>query len=426
MNRQSSDLDEITHLLYFSSRGDVSVVRDILDGGMDVNASDYDGRTALHLAASEGHLEVVQLLLAHGHNLNPVDRWRSTPLSDGQHYGYAEVSRTLKAAGGKVGEGSDRLTTPQPSPVRKQTGEFEIDVSELDFRGSQPAGKGAFGEIRVVSWRGTRVAVKTIVKQLSSQPQVQRDFRDELELLQKLRHPNIVQFLGAVTISEPHMLVTEYLPRGNLHEIVKRKGPLSAAEAVRYALDVARGMTYLHEHKPDPIVHRDLKPRNLLRDEAGHLKVADFGLSRLLKTHATQRIHEIYQLTGETGSYRYMAPEVFRHEAYDKSIDVYAFGIIVHEMFEGGPAFKGENPEVLAEQFATQRLRPEFTMNTYPEGMEQLISECWQDAYRKRPHFITILERLQKMNVPLGGSGDSIALEPSQSLKRRGCRCAII
>ncbi|CAI5496722.1 unnamed protein product [Closterium sp. Naga37s-1] len=268
--------------------------------------------------------------------------------------------------------------------------DWEIDPSELDFSKSKLIGKGAFGEIRRVMWRGTPVAAKTILPGLSDDVQITREFRDEMFLLPKLRHPNIVQFLGCVTRRPPLCLVTEFLPGGDLHDVLKAKGALPPRIAVGYGLDIARGMNYLHNHKPESIIHRDLKPRNLIRDEGDHLKVADFGLSKLVKVNA---LHEMYKMTGETGSYRYMAPEVFKHQAYDRTVDVYSFSVIFYEMFEGLPPFaKTMTPEGVAWKVAMEGVRPPFKSKAYPEGVKDLISRCWAADPMSRPPFMEVIE----------------------------------
>ncbi|MBA0568759.1 hypothetical protein Golob_006229, partial [Gossypium lobatum] len=170
---------------------------------------------------------------------------------------------------------------------------------------------------------------------------LRRAFRDELALFQKIRHPNVVQFLGAVTQSSPMMIVTEYLPKvligilfatiasmdsfGDLRAFLKRKGALKPMTALRFALDIARGMNYLHENKPAPIIHRDLEPSNILRDDSGHLKVADFGVSKLLT------VKEDKPLTCLDTSCRYVAPEVFKNDDYDTKVDVFSFALILQE-----------------------------------------------------------------------------------------------
>jgi serine/threonine protein kinase len=278
-------------------------------------------------------------------------------------------------------------------------------------------GKGAFGEIRVVKWRGTIVAAKTITAELSKDPQILKEFVAELALLSNLSHPNIVQFLGAVTKQRPMVMVTEYLPKGDLHDLMERKGKLDARTSVRFALDIARGMNYLHEHKPNAIVHRDLKPRNLLKHEAGHLKVADFGLGKFLDPLAADN-NALYEMTGETGSYRYMAPEVFMHKHYDKSVDVFSFAIIVQEMFEGSSSLKYQLPKSIAISRAKDMQRPSFNI-AYPSGMKELIKECWDSDPSKRPTFAMCIKRLEKIQVDAGFVSNGDVSEKTE--KREKC-----
>ncbi|KAL6582985.1 hypothetical protein OROMI_005063 [Orobanche minor] len=120
---------------------------------------------------------------------------------------------------------------------------------------------------------------------------------------------------------------------GDLHEYLKRKGALKTAIALRFAMDIARGMNYLHENKPEAIIHRDLEPSNILRDDSGHLNVANFGVNKLLKV--ANRVKEDIPLTCHDTSCRYVAPEVSRNEEYDTQLDVFSFALILQEMIEG-------------------------------------------------------------------------------------------
>lgn len=86
-------------------------------------------------------------------------------------------------------------------------------------------------------------------------------FKHELTLLEKVRHPNVVQFVGAVTQNMPMMIVIEHHPSGDLGSYLQKKGRLSPSKVLRFALDIARGMNYLHECKPDPIIHCLLMPK---------------------------------------------------------------------------------------------------------------------------------------------------------------------
>ncbi|KAK4757318.1 hypothetical protein SAY87_018619 [Trapa incisa] len=271
-------VDPGVRLMYSANEGDLDSIQDLIASGADVNFRDIDGRTALHISACQGRTDVVQLLLDHGVEVDPKDRWGSTPLADAIYYKNQDVIRLLEKHGAK----------PPVAPMRVQNSrevpEYEINPKELDFSDSVHITKGTF---RSASWRGIRVAVKTLGEELFTDENKIKAFTDELSLLQKLRHPNIVQFLGAVTQSSPMMIVTEYLPKGDLREYLKRRGALKPLTAVKFALDIARGMNYLHEHKPEAVIHRDLEPSNVLRDDSGHLKVADFGVSKMLKVAKT-------------------------------------------------------------------------------------------------------------------------------------------
>ncbi|XP_055825676.1 integrin-linked protein kinase 1-like isoform X3 [Solanum dulcamara] len=314
------DIDPRVRLMYSANEGDIDGIMEILESGTDVNFRNIDKRTALHVAACQGSSDVVQLLLDNGAEVDPKDRWGSTPLADAIHYKNHAVIKLLEKHGAKPPMAPMHVKTCREVP------EYEIDDKELDFTNSIELSKGTF---HIASWRGIQVAVKKFGEDVIADEDKGSAFRDELVLLEKIRHPNVVQFLGAVTQSSPMMIVTEYLPKGDLREYLNRKGALKPRNALRFAMDIARGMNYLHEHK-EAIIHRDLEPSNILRDDTGHLKVADFGVSKLLKV--TKRFKEEKPLTYEDSYRRYVAPEVFRNEEYDTKVDVFSFALILQEV----------------------------------------------------------------------------------------------
>lgn len=272
------EVDANIRLMYLANEGDLAGIEETLASGVDVNFRDIDDRTALHVAACQGFADVVQLLLDSGAQVDPEDRWGSTPLADAVHYKNHEVIKLFEKHGAKL------RVTPMRVENAREVPEYEIDPSELDFTNSVNITKGTF---IIAKWRGIQVAVKKFSDDVMADEDKLRAFRDELALLQQIRHPNVVQFLGAVTQSSPMMIVTEYLCKGDLRAYLNRKRTLRPSSAVLFALDIARGMNYLHEHKPEAIIHRDLEPSNILRDDSGHLKVADFGVSKLLKVAKT-------------------------------------------------------------------------------------------------------------------------------------------
>lgn len=399
--KEKARVSKTSAILWHAHQNDAVAVRKLLEEDRSlVNARDYDNRTPLHVASLHGWLDVAQCLIDFGADVNAQDRWRNTPLADAEGAKKHAMIELLKSYGGlSYGQnGSHFEPKPVPPPLPNKC-DWEIEPTELDFSHSSIIGKGSFGEILKAYWRGTPVAVKRILPSLSEDKLVIQDFRHEVNLLVKLRHPNIVQFLGAVTEKKPLMLITEYLRGGDLHQYLKEKGALSPSTAVNFALDIARGMAYLH-NEPNVIIHRDLKPRNVLlvNSSADHLKVGDFGLSKLIRV---QHAHDVYKMTGETGSYRYMAPEVFKHRKYDKTVDVFSFAMILFEMLEGDPPMSNYEAYEAA-KYVAEGHRPMFRSKGFTPELKELTEQCWAADKSKRPSFLEILKRLEKIkeNLP--------------------------
>lgn len=387
LRRDEEDGEEIApevRLMYLANERDLEGIKELLDSGIDVNFRDIDNRTALHVAACQGFVDVVGLLIERGADVDPKDRWGSTPLADAIHYKHHDMIKFLEKHGAKP------LMAPMHVKHAREVPEYEIDSHELDFSNSVEITKGTYC---IASWRGIQVAVKRLKEEVINDDDKVNAFRDELALLQKIRHPNVVQFLGAVTQSSPMMIVTEYLPKGDLRAFLKSRGALKPTTAVRFALDIARGMNYLHENKPAPIIHRDLEPSNILRDDSGHLKVADFGVSRLLT------IKEDRPLSCLDTSCRYVAPEVFRNEEYDTKVDVFSFALILQELIEGNPPFYTKQENEVPKAYDA-RQRPPFKAPTkhYAHGLKELIEECWDEKPSKRPTFRQIITRLESIH----------------------------
>lgn len=394
--KEKSRVNRTSLILWNAHQNDVVAVRKLLEEDKTlVQAIDYDKRTPLHVAALHGWIDVAKCLIEYGADVNAQDRWKNTPLADAEGARKANMIELLKSYGGlSYGQnGSHFEPRPVPPPLPNKC-DWEVDPTELDFSNSVIIGKGSFGEIVKASWRGTPVAIKRILPNLSDDRLVIQDFRHEVNLLVKLRHPNIVQFLGAVTDKKPLMLITEYLRGGDLHQYLKDKGALSPSTAINLAMDIARGIAYLH-NEPNVIIHRDLKPRNVLlvNSSADHLKVGDFGLSKLIRV---QNSHDVYKMTGETGSYRYMAPEVFKHRKYDKKVDVYSFAMILYEMLEGDPPLSGYQPYEAA-KYAAEGHRPIFRAKGFIPELKELVEQCWAADMNQRPSFLEILKRLEKI-----------------------------
>ncbi|XP_073000339.1 integrin-linked protein kinase 1-like isoform X2 [Typha latifolia] len=394
------NLDSTMQLLFSASQGDAQGVEEILNEGIDVNSIDLDGRTALHIAACEGQLDVVKLLLSRRANIDARDRWGSTAAADAKFYGNLEVYNILKARGAKVPK---TRKTPMTVSNPRDIPEYELNPGELQFRRGEEVLKGTY---QVAKWNGTKVSVKILDKERYSDPDSINAFKHELTLLEKVRHPNVVQFVGAVTQNIPMMIVSEYHPKGDLGSYLQKKGRLQAHKVLRFALDIARGMNYLHQCKPDPIIHCDLKPKNILLDNGGQLKVAGFGLLKLSKISADKAKLAHPESLIENLS-PYIAPEIYRNDIFGRSVDAFSFGLILYEMIEGAPAFQPKSPGEVAQMICVEGLRPPLKnkSKSYPPDVKELIEECWDPQPVVRPTFSEVIIRLDKIYATCAKQG---------------------
>ncbi|KAJ0255564.1 Integrin-linked protein kinase family [Hirschfeldia incana] len=383
------NLDSTMQLLFMASRGDVDGVEELLDEGIDVNSIDLDGRTALHIASCEGHYDVVKVLLSRRANIDARDRWGSTAAVDAKYYGNTEVYNLLKARGAKAPK---TRKTPMTVGNPKEVPEYELNPLELQVRKVDGISKGTY---QVAKWNETRVTVKIFDKDSYSDPERVNAFNHELTLLAKARHPNIVQFVGAVTQNLPMMIVVEHNPKGDLSSYLQKKGRLSPSKALRFALDIARGMNYLHECKPDPVIHCYLRPKNILLDRGGQLKICGFGLVKLSKISEDNFKVVKHEAHIDKSNY-YVAPEIYKDIIFDKRVDVHSFGVILYEMTEGVSIFHPKSPEEIAQLICIEGRRPTIKTKSksYPPELKELIEECWHPDISVRPTFSEIIFRL--------------------------------
>ena len=221
------------------------------------------------------------------------------------------------------------------------------------------------------------------------------DFHREIEILIRLRHPNIVLLLLLAYSVTPKYEVALYeLMQCSLEDVLqhheRKRTKLEPEKQIQYAVDLSRGMLYLHTREPI-VIHRDLKPSNLLIDHSGVLKVCDFGIAKLLQVEdrSTSAGHV---MTGETGTYRFMAPEVFLRKPYDEKVDIYSFALNFYHILNverPWPSLDGRT----AAELAAEGKRPPLD-NKWDSCLRRLLNECWQEDASARPSFGTILNVL--------------------------------
>jgi len=262
--------------------------------------------------------------------------------------------------------------------------EWKIPLNEISLE--VPIGSGRSGHTYRAHWRGTQVAAKVINVGGNSQvesslgEEILSEFYREVALVCRLRHPNVVLFLGASIAPPAYCLLFEYMERGNLTDLIRSRN--SELPFFRIAHDIAVGMNYLHHCN---IIHRDLKSGNILLDGHGTAKVSDFGLSCVYEAAMGG------DLTAETGTYRWMAPEVIRHEPYTNKADVYSFGVVLWEMIAKEQPFRGMSPIQAAFAVARQQMRPALPSYT-PLKLGELVEQCWHQSSEMRPSFEEVIE----------------------------------
>ncbi|XP_073158853.1 probable serine/threonine-protein kinase SIS8 isoform X2 [Henckelia pumila] len=251
---------------------------------------------------------------------------------------------------------------------------------------------GSYGEVYRGDWHGTEVAVKKFLDQAIT-GEFLEEFKSEIQIMKRLRHPNVVLFMGAVTRPPNLSIVTEFLPRGSLYRLIHRpNNQLDERRRLRMALDTARGMNYLHNCTP-VIVHRDLKSPNLLVDKNWVVKVCDFGLSRM--KHST-----FLSSRSTAGTAEWMAPEVLRNEPSNEKCDVFSFGVILWELCTMQQPWGGMNPMQVVGAVGFQHRRLDIPDNMDPV-IADIITKCWQTDPRLRPSFSEIMAALKPLQKPI-------------------------
>ncbi|CAN6244965.1 unnamed protein product [Urochloa humidicola] len=210
--------------------------------------------------------------------------------------------------------------------------------STKNFSPDNILGEGGFGIVYKGDLYGKHVAIKRCANAAMDTERL-REFDGEIEVLGKLKHFNLVQLLGYCIHGNERILVYEYLSAGSLRDHLKQGGhtPLTWTQRVIIALDVARGIQYLHSMAHESFIHRDLKPSNILLDRDLRAKISDFGLVRPALDKDKVKI---------AGTFGYVAPE-YANDAGNLTtkVDVFAYGVILMEMITGRGVIDNSFPE---------------------------------------------------------------------------------
>uniref|UniRef100_F7HGR6 Protein tyrosine kinase 7 (inactive) n=1 Tax=Macaca mulatta TaxID=9544 RepID=F7HGR6_MACMU len=259
-------------------------------------------------------------------------------------------------------------------------------------------GKSEFGEVFLAKAQGLEEGVAetlVLVKSLQSKDEQQQlDFRRELEMFGKLNHANVVRLLGLCREAEPHYMVLEYVDLGDLKQFLRiskskdeklKSQPLSTKQKVALCTQVALGMEHLSNNR---FVHKDLAARNCLVSAQRQVKVSALGLSKDVYNS------EYYHFRQAWVPLRWMSPEAILEGDFSTKSDVWAFGVLMWEVFTHGEMPHGgqADDEVLADLQAGKARLPQ------PEGcpskLFRLMQRCWALSPKDRPSFSEIASTL--------------------------------
>ena len=254
----------------------------------------------------------------------------------------------------------------------------EITVEELGELGEQLGGGGVSVVFRAV-WGGRPVAVK-LTQDGQVTERLTEEYRNELLVMGTLDHPNIIRVLGA-SLAPPRLCIVMELCGPSLHRLLHQtaEAHFDHIRRMQVARDVAEALRYLHAFEV-PVIHRDIKSANVVVDElTGQCKLIDFGL-------ASSRVVS-------AGTPSYMSPELLAGATYNASVDVYAFGVLLWELFAQQMPFDGYDiPTVKAKVIGGER--PAIPLST-PRVVQRLFSECWHQEVGERPSFAEVVPRLE-------------------------------
>ena len=382
-----------TPLLQACAGGHVDVARKLVtEYGADVNARDNDDSTPLVLAAYYGKIEVIRMLVSELHvNLETKGKLGRTGLHWACVLGKEDVARMLVSEfGADVNARDNQNKTPldiatskgfsaivdilsQASPPAVESNQrpsWVVDRQEVELTGEE-LGRGGWAVVKVAHFRGQRVAAKCLHGQIIS-PYNRRIFQREMQIADRVRHPNLLLFLGATLEGEP-LIVTELMPT-SLRAVLGQRA-LSRGQVVSIGRDVASALNYLHLMKPDPVLHRDISSANVLLEPSGtdswKAKVSDYGSAN-------------YQLqlgTVGPGSPVYAAPEANNPARQSPKMDVFSYGVLLLEMASR------EMPE------GAERRRELLREMGWP-AMEGLVRECTREEQKGRPTMAVVLKRV--------------------------------
>ncbi|XP_046605236.1 tyrosine-protein kinase Abl [Neodiprion virginianus] len=274
---------------------------------------------------------------------------------------------------------------PTVFPLSPEPDEWEINRTDIVMK--HKLGGGQYGDVYEALWK--RYNMTVAVKTLKEDTMALKDFLEEAAIMKEMKHRNLVQLIGVCTREPPFYIITEFMSKGNLLDYLRNesKHQINAVVLMHMATQIASGMSYLESRN---FIHRDLAARNCLVGENHLVKVADFGLARLMRDD-TYTAH-----AGAKFPIKWTAPEGLAYNKFSTKSDVWAFGILLWEI-----ATYGMSPYPGVDLTDVYHMLEKGYRMECPPGcppkVYELMRQCWKWSASERPSFKEIHHSLENM-----------------------------
>jgi formylglycine-generating enzyme required for sulfatase activity len=256
-----------------------------------------------------------------------------------------------------------------------------VGKTVANYRIQAMLGRGGMGAVYKAEHTGIKrsVAVKILPKSLNPDPERVRRFFREAESLGQLRHPNVVEVYNVGETEGLYFIEMEYVPGGDLEDLVKHGEEIAIEEAHRIMKEICRGLLQAHEKE---LIHRDLKPANILMTGEGRPKIADFGVAKNLGQEEDLTIDGTI-----IGTPHYMSPEQCRGDTLDKRSDIYSLGALFYFLLTGRRPFDDKNPMFVLVKHIREEVRPPGRYNprldpSYNNVVERMMAKDPNERYQ--------------------------------------------
>jgi serine/threonine protein kinase len=290
---------------------------------------------------------------------------------------------------------------------RKNVRNIPVDVSWDSFSFIEHRIDSSSCHIYTAMWENIPVIIKLIKADRITSPVAVAEFEAEAAVLSCVDHPHVVNMLGS-GFKPRRFIILELLDGGSMSHSLglrpdslnrTRKRKFSFLETLTLSRDLASALDYLHNrcHEGFKIIHRDLKPDNIGWTSDGTIKLFDFGLCAVVKADDAET-GKGYHMTGNTGTLRYMAPEVAMNRPYHSSVDAYSFSIVVWQVLTGTVPFREMGKRKYFDKVVHGGYRPSMS-RSHPKKFRELLERCWHTDKNRRPDFREIVDELTDLLI---------------------------